>query len=250
MKILHTAATNHHKLKVTQEGTTRKLISGAGFCEEQSAINVDDLQDHIYDYSLLALHSLRFIESPSRILVIGLGGGIVPREMSRYLPNAEIDVIEIDPEIIKLAKEFFFFEETDKIKVHCGDAFIVTQEMEKTYDIIVADAFLSHYIPFPLMSIEFIKVMHSLLSSQGVVAANSSNFHPSFNNQINTYRAVFGDDIYRLDGLRNDASTTLYVVKGGMEPEYELEDLYLLTPKKIDMTETIKDAKIFTLTNP
>ena len=233
-----------------QEGTTRKLLSGSGLCEEQSAINVEDLREHIYDYSLLSLHFMRFIKKPSRVLVVGLGGGVIPREISKYLPETYVDIIEIDPEIISIAKKFFFFEQTDKIIMHCGDALVVMRDMKELYDVILVDAFSSNYIPFHLMSIEFVKIIYSLLLEQGVVAVNCSNFHPSFYSQINTYREAFGDNIYRLDGLRNSCSTILYVVKGEIEPKFEIDDLYSLTPKKIDITENIKDAKIFTLTHP
>lgn len=225
-------------IRVIQEQGRRTLLSGTGFSSEQSSINVEDLREHVYDYSLLAMRGLEFIK-PSKILVIGLGGGIVPREMRYALPEAEIDVIEIDETIINVAKEYFFFEEDDKMTIHKGDAFVITQEMEGLYDLIVVDAFLGNYTPFPLMSAEFIGGLSDIASDNAVLSVNCCCGHPSFDSQINTYRSVFGDNICRRDGERNALSTTLYVGKGDVE-----------FPDTIEVTEEIENAKIFTLSNP
>ena len=224
-----------------QEEETRTLFSGTGLCKEQSAINISNLREHVYDYSLLAMKGLEFVlDPPEKILVIGLGGGIVPREMRYLLPDAEIDIIEIDETIIKVAKEFFFFEEDDNMTIHQGDAFVITREMEGKYDFIVLDAFMGNYIPFPLMSSEFISRLKDISSDKALLTVNSCNTHPSFLSQINTFRSVFGDNIYRVDGSRNEYSTTLYVSKGeGVE-----------LPDKMDITEEIENAKIFSLSNP
>ncbi len=208
-------------------------------CREQSSINIKDLREHVYDYSFLAMKGLEFVDSPSKILVIGLGGGIIPRELRYRLPYAEIDIIEIDENIIKLAKDFFFFEEDDKMRVHKGDAFIITKEMKNKYDFIVVDAFFSNYIPFPLMSSEFIRQLYELTSDKAILTVNCSCIHPSFNSQINTYRFVFGDNIYKLNGKKNECSTTLYVGKKDA-----------IFPDKIEFTDEIKNAKIFTLLHP
>jgi len=226
-------------MQVVQEGTIRSLFSGTGFYSEQSAINVEDLREHMYDYSLLAMRGLDFIPEPSRILVVGLGGGIIPRELRHSLPDAEIDIIEIDEHVIDVAKDFFFFEEDDKMKVHHGDAFIIVQEMKEQYDFIVVDAFLGNYTPFPLMSVEFLECLYKLSSDKSILTLNCSRMHPSFNSQINTFRSVYGDGIHQLNGERNDISTTLYVTKGDFS-----------RPAKVEITEEIENAKIFTLTNP
>ena len=249
MRILHQLKTKYHLLQVLQCGKIRFLCSGTGICREQSAIKVDDLNKHVFDYSLLAMQSLSFVPEPLSVLVIGLGGGIIPRILSGKFPNAKIDVIEIDEEIIDIAKKFFFFEETNNIRVHHGDAFVVTQEMREKYDIIFCDCFLSDYIPFPLMSLEFIRQLDSLTLENAVINVNCSCWHPSFPNQVNTYRKVFGDNIYWLQGIQNSLSTTLYVIKGGLKIDHSTTDVSL-TPIKIEISEEIKKAKIFTLQRP
>ena len=217
-------------------------------CKQQGAINVDDLQQHVHDFSLLALDSLKFISSPSKILIIGLGAGIIPRNFFEILPEVHIDIIEIDPEIISIAKRFFFFEPNNRMVVHRGDAYVIVHELIDKYDIVVMDAFMGNYIPFPLMSVEFIRQLKKIMADKAVVSINCSHFHPSFSSQVNTYREVFGNNIYRLDGIRNSTSTTLYVLKGDLEAE-NLDDVFAF-PSKVDITPEIKNAKIFTVLRP
>jgi len=190
----------------------------------------------MFDYSILAIRGLSFVPCPSRILIIGLGGGVVPREARQIYPDSILDIIEIDEKIIDVAKEYFFFKEDDKMKVHKGDAFIITQEMKEPYDFIMVDAFLTNYIPFPLMSLDFIKIISELVTDNSIISVNCCNIHPSFNSHVKTYYSLFGVNIYRVDGHRNPYCTSLYVCKGKT-----------LIPSKINITEEIEKEKIMTL---
>ena len=253
MKYLYKTSTKYHKIQVVEENGFRGLLSGVGICQEQSAIKPSDLRYHVFDYSQAAMYSLCFIRNPEEVLVVGLGGGVVPREMSHYRPLTGIDVIEVDKEIIRVAKEYFFIEESDMLKIHHGDAFLVVPEMAKDnrkYDIVFLDAFFSNYIPFHMMSKEFFASVDSLLKSKSVVAVNCCNQHPSFPNHINTLIQVFGDRVYRMDGDRNPAATMLFFVRGGMKPELlDLSPDYYppRIPIQTKISDGVRKAKIFQL---
>lgn len=250
-KTLYELQSNYNNIRVVEEGSIRKLVFGdSGLCHEQSAINVEKLHENVFDYSLLAMHSFLFIPDPERVLVVGLGGGVLPRQISYYFINTQVDVIEIDPEIISVAKEFFFFEETDKIKIYNGDAYAVLSVLKDKYDIIILDAFSSNYIPFHLMSKEFYAYVLCNCKEESVVASNVCNWHPSFLSQINTMASVFGQNIYRLDGSRNVMTSLLYAVMGGLKPIKIAKTMchFLgVQPEPIVMTDEIKSAKIFSL---
>jgi len=248
--ILYEKETPYNQIKVVEEDSIRKLLFGPGMSQEQSAIDLYEPNIHVFDYSFLAMHSLLFVHRPSRILVTGLGGGVIPQYLSRYFPDVSIDIIEIDPEVVNVAKEFFSFQETDKIKVHIGDAFQVVSQLEEKYDIVILDAFQNQYVPFHLMSIEFFKMVNTITKVPGVVVANMCNGHPSFFSQINTFRSVMGGDIYRLNGFKNHYCSMLYAPKGHVN----LLDggnmnchFLMLCPFKQEMTDEIKTSQIFSL---
>jgi len=250
MTILFETKTNFHDIKVIEENSIRKLIFGSGFCSEQSAVNLLEPHKHVFDYTMLAMHTLLFKPHPSSILVIGLGGGIIPRELGKYAPNSIIDIIELDPAIKSIAENYFFFKESERIKVHIGDAFGVVKKLSRKYDIIIVDAFLSNYIPFHLMSLEFFKSINKITKKSGVVAFNISSVHPSFSSQVNTIRSVFGDELYELRGPTNSFTCMLYANKQKPKViimEKPLCHFLCMQPTKMVITEEIKNASIFSL---
>jgi spermidine synthase len=81
-----------------------------------------------YQYAMLAGPSLtvKLAEKPSvRILVLGTGAGLLPMFLRSQLGDklAELVTVDINPEVIKIAKEYFGFLEDDKLKSVIADAF-------------------------------------------------------------------------------------------------------------------------------
>jgi len=253
MEILYQTNTAHHQIRITQEGNIRKLLSGHGMCQEQCGIDISDLRLHFFDYSFLSMYSFLFVPAPTNVLVVGLGGAVIPREFLYYYPDIKIDIIEIDPDMVKIAKDFFFFEETSNVNVYLGDAFYVVKELSSKYDIVILDAFLGNYIPFHLMSIEFLQSVSEILKDDAVLVVNSCVVHPSFNNQLNTFRKVYGEKIYHIDGIKNSLVTMLYVPRGDCTIANSLNfsegNFPSLRPKLLKFTDVIKDASIFSLKN-
>ncbi len=163
----------------------------------QSQVNLNDLREHILEYTELAFCGLLYKSQPQKMLVLGLGGGVIPREMHHYLPELEIDVAEIDPEIPHIAKQFFAFREDDKLKVHIDDGrmFIKKQlrlDPVPKYDLIILDAFNGDYIPFHLMTREFLEEVKGVLAEDGVVIANVFYSNRLYDAELKTFLDVFG----------------------------------------------------------
>lgn len=251
IKILYRTQSKYHDIRVEEEYPIRTLLFGNGLCAEQSAINIEKPSSYVFDYSFLIMHSLLINPYPSNILVVGLGGGVIPREMEKYASNSKVDVIEIDPEVLKVAQEYFFFKEKDNLKVHIGDAFDVVKSINKIYDMIIIDVFLTNYTPFHIMSREFFKSVFDILADDGVVAVNMANSHPSFYSQINTIRDVFGDVLYYLNGHRNPNTTILFALKKEKEiiqlNNHPLCHFLSVQPERLNITDEIKNAKIFSI---
>ena len=105
-----------------------------------------------------------------RILFIGLGGGSIPRVMAKYYPDIPIDIVEIDPDVIDVAKRFFFFEPTPMMKVISMDGRRFLRSARHRYDIIFLDAYDDQSIPFHLTTKEFFEIVKQRLTPTGVVA--------------------------------------------------------------------------------
>jgi len=188
----------YHEISVYKRGSVVTLQFGRRNATLfQSQVDVSDLRRHLLEYSALAFGGLLYEPEPKRVLVVGLGGGVIPREMHHYFPQTEVDVVEIDPEILTIAQEFFSFRPDDHLQVHIADGRVfirnqLRQQPVPKYDLIILDAFNSEYIPFHLMTKEFLEEVKGVLSEDGVVVANIFYVNRLFDAEVKTYLEVFG----------------------------------------------------------
>ena len=86
------------------------------------------------------------------MLMIGLGGGSISSYLGRFLPDAEIDTVEVDPGVITAAKNYFGMKETPRVRYHEGDGRVFLNRRKEPYDLILVDAFHGGYVPFHLLT--------------------------------------------------------------------------------------------------
>jgi spermidine synthase len=95
-----------------------------------------------------------------------------------------------------IATKYMGFKTDDKLKVYVDDGrmFIKKQLRRKPvpkYDIIILDAFNGDYIPFHLMTKEFLKEVSGVLDEDGVVVANVFSTNQLFDAEFKTFLDVF-----------------------------------------------------------
>jgi len=86
---------------------------------------------------LLWLHPAR----RRRILILGLGAGSVARLARALAPGAEIHGVELDPEVIRLARAHFDLDALD-VQVEIADALDWLKSAQGVYDAILEDVFI------------------------------------------------------------------------------------------------------------
>ena len=69
----------------------------------QSTVKLGDPKFLFHDYTQTAMLGLA-IKEPKRVLIIGLGGGTMPMFIRAHYPKAVIDVVDIDPQVVEIAK--------------------------------------------------------------------------------------------------------------------------------------------------
>ncbi|WP_404343322.1 spermidine synthase [Pseudoalteromonas mariniglutinosa] len=152
----------------------------------------------VFNYTKLTFASLLLIENPENVLIIGLGGGTLSNMIHELYPHASIENVEIDPAVIKVAREYFAFQENAKVtsKVQDGRIFVKRARLQKKqYDWIILDAFNGDYIPEHLLTKEFFQELKSVLTPKGIVAANTFSTSKLYEHESATYHVVFGDFI-------------------------------------------------------
>lgn len=108
-----------------------------------------------------------------RALFIGAGAFGMPEELSRVVPEAHVDVVEIDPAVIEIGRQFFKLDEHPRVHAHAADARRYLKTTAGGYDLIFGDAYNGvRYIPAHLVTKEFFEEIRSKLSPQGVYLMN------------------------------------------------------------------------------
>ena len=149
----------------------------------------------VFTYTRMMMASLLLNPEPERVLVLGLGGGTLPMTLAELFPDAKIDVVEIDPAVVTVAREFFDFEPTANMQVFTQDARVFTKRAGlrgDTYDLIMLDAFNGDYIPEHLMTREYLEETSKLMADNAVVVANTFSISQLYHHESTTYQAVFG----------------------------------------------------------
>ena len=115
--------------------------------------------------------------------------------IEKLLPNAQIDTVELDEAVLRVAKKWFYYQESGKQKTHLmdGRVFVKRQlRLNRSYDMIILDAFNGDYIPEHLMTMEFFREVKALLSVNGLLVANTFSDNKLFHHESVTYQNVFG----------------------------------------------------------
>ena len=161
----------------------------------QSCIDQRRPKEMVFTYTKMMTAALLLNPAPRRALIAGLGGGTLPSALAELFPEAAIEVAEIDPAVAKVAERFFGFAETDRLRVRIQDARVFVKralERGERYDLIMLDAFTGDYIPEHLMTREFLNEARSLLTADGILAANTFAASRLYDHESVTYRDVFG----------------------------------------------------------
>ncbi|MBL8786138.1 MAG: fused MFS/spermidine synthase [Deltaproteobacteria bacterium] len=178
---------------VIEDGTGIRRLRFERHGVDQSAVRLGDPDHLVFPYmrSLVAAFALR--PEPQSILVIGLGGGSFPMFARHHLPEARIDVAELDPVVVEVAKRDMGFVEDAAIHVHVGDGRAFIESSERRWDVIVLDAYGMDNVPLALATRTFYEAVKRRLSPGGLVAANlwGDGANPRYRSMLRTFEAVF-----------------------------------------------------------
>jgi len=138
----------------------------------QSSMYLDAPFDTDMEYPSYLHLPVAVIPHATRALVVGLGGGTVVKRMWRDYDDMRLDVVELDAEVVDVAREFFALPEDDRIRVFVDDGRRFLATTPETYDIVVIDAFDDDRVPRPLTTEEFLRLARDRTSPDGAIAYN------------------------------------------------------------------------------
>src|SRR5450759_3529900 len=108
----------HHRITVDEnDGVTSLRFNGCLQSSMRGAEGLDTVQAY------LDLLHLSFVLTPDarRVLVIGLGGGVLPKRIWHDYPDVQVDVVELDPQIVEVARRYFDLPQDERLRVTVAD---------------------------------------------------------------------------------------------------------------------------------
>ena len=225
-----------YSYKLYQNGFTQNTIDKNG-----NSLN-------IYTYMMDALSQQ---SSLGDALILGFGGGIIPKKLSAKGFN--IDVVEIDPITLEIAEKFFKYKKINT-NLFFEDARTYVRKCKKRYHLIIIDLFFADGIPEHLTTREFYKDLKNCLNDDGILLSNSitdfSN-NLTLNAVLSTFNAVFKNLYYFYDKTYVDQSsikvTNLYTIatnKGKLK-NLNIKFDYVPEGMKTKLSSTLKNINKF-----
>ena len=170
---------NYLRVEDTEDETilSTNVLFGVQSIKRKSA----DLTGLYYDYALGADYMIE--KDEPTMLILGMGSGTFASETLKYLPNFQIEGVEIDRKIIDLTYKYFDLDPSVKVTEYDGRAYLADAGI---YDVIMVDAYQDITIPFQMSSVEFFRLVRKHLAPGGVMVVNL-NMVANVKDNINDY---------------------------------------------------------------
>ncbi len=172
----------YNYIQVVDEDGRRSLILNDGHAVH-SVYDPDELlTGGPWDYFMVAPQMVEDATElePRDVLLIGLAGGTVARQLTAAYGPIPIVGVEIDPEINDVARDYFALDELENVDVIVADGRYALRTSDATFDLIGVDAYRQPYIPFQLASREFFQDVSAQLRPGGVAVVNAGRTRTDF----------------------------------------------------------------------
>ncbi len=148
-----------------------------------------------------------------KVMVLGLGGGLIPWQLRQYFADMAITSYELDPVVAQVAAHSLPLGQAGAVDVRIGDGRTLLRQDGEKYDYILLDTFLNSYVPFHLTTREFFELARSRLNPGGILVAN---FHTVFaaSGLLPKLEATISSVFPSVGVLTLPAGTTLVVAAG------------------------------------
>jgi spermidine synthase len=133
--------------------------------------------------------------------MIGLGGGRTSWYLHKSIPELKFTAVDLDPQVVRLAGQYLNVKAEPNFEIAVQDGRMYLARNQKTFDMILVDAYRGPFVPFHLLTKEFYTLVKERLNPGGVVVQNVEPSTMLFDAAVATIGAVFPNiDFFRSSG--------------------------------------------------
>ena len=172
-KIVYTDCDEDGVIDVVDESSSLRSLQ-FGSQAKQSTMFLRSPASLALAYTQCLMTSLLFNPDPKQVLVLGLGGGSVPKFILDIFPACHVDVVEKRAKIVEVARRYFAVPDEVRLNITVSDGlgFLLYQHFDDLYDLIVVDLHESHRMAPVVLKSDFFPACHACLEENGMLAIN------------------------------------------------------------------------------
>jgi spermidine synthase len=150
---------------------------------------------------------------PRSVLQIGLGAASITRFLHRNLPKTKLEVVEIDPEVVLNAWQFFRLpEESPRLRIEVGEGYRYMATSRRRFDLILVDGFDAKGRAGALHTLPFYDLCRTRLNDGGMMVTNLLSRRTHVKANADPIRKAFDDRVLVLPPC--DANTVVVAKVG------------------------------------
>ena len=190
--ILARIETEYNNIFISKRGRyVRMSFVRQGNDYTESISNLRDPGELPVEYTQVMTAGLAYPNKLQSILMIGMGGGSLSTYLAKFMPDVELEVVDLDPGVFEAAQKYFGVQAAGRVSFKMLDGRMHIARTAKTYDVILMDAFRGGYVPFHLLTQEFYIAVRNRLSVGGVVVFNVHRDTQLYDSTIKTQKSIF-----------------------------------------------------------
>ena len=179
-------------IDISEEGGVRYLHFGSEWVQGAMRIRKPFALELDYTRDMLTSLLLRGGSWPRSALLIGLGAGSLAKFLHRHCPQTRITVVEIEPAVVAVARQFFRLPpEDDRLRIVIGDGANFVQTSRARFDCILVDGFDRHARVGELDSELFYLAARARLTRSGLLATNLFGSRRGFKASVARLQTAF-----------------------------------------------------------
>ena len=181
-------------IEVSEQAGVRYLHFGSEWIQGAMRLSRPNALELAYTRDFMAALLLR--PEAKRFLLIGLGAGSIAKFIYHHIPDSDLTVVEINPNVLHVAREFFILPQDDKrLQIVIDDGALYIQKTLAQFDIIFVDGFDRHARVGALDTLAFYLASRAHLSDEGLMAVNLFGRTLRFDASIKRIAEAFDDRI-------------------------------------------------------
>jgi spermidine synthase len=171
IRSIHRKVSDESSVDVSEADGVRSLHLGNDTVQSAMRLKSPYALELTYTRGMMCF--LLFSSQIKNALAIGLGGGSVPKYIHEYLPEITSRVVEINSQVIRIARSHFQLPEDDeRLQVIETDGVVYLREHPSSTQLLLIDAFDSSGIPSNMGSQDFFDSCVAALTHNGMMAIN------------------------------------------------------------------------------